>query len=255
MGRLEGKVALITGASSGIGFDTARAMSEEGAFVFMTARRKDVLEKAAGSLGTNVRAIAADVSKRSDMENVMKIIKEEKGHLDVIFANAGIGRYVSLQDVTDDEFHRVFDVNVLGTIHTVQCMLPILSYGASIIINTSMTASMGLPNFCVYEASKSAVRSFIFTWTAELRDRSIRVNALSPGVIPTAAAGGELGRSPEEEKKAQEYRASLTPLGRVGKVSDISSAAVFLASDESSYITSTELTVDGGLSRVFPVKL
>ena len=119
MGRLEGKVALITGASSGIGFDTARAMSEEGAFVVMTARRKDVLEKAAGSLGTNARAIAADVSKRSDMENVMKIIKEEKGHLDVIFANAGIGRYVSLQDVTDDEFHRVFDVNVLGTIHTV----------------------------------------------------------------------------------------------------------------------------------------
>lgn len=255
MMRLKGKTALITGGSSGIGFETAKQMVEEGAFVYITGRRKEALEEAANNIGPNAKAIQADAGIKADMERVFKTIQDDKGSLDVIFANAGIGGYVKLEDITEEEFDRVFNANVKGALFTVQSMLPILPNGASIILNTSITANLGLPNFTIYSASKAALRSFIHSWTTDLKDRKIRVNAVSPGVIPTAAATGELGRSEEEEKEQQNWRASLTPLGRVGHTKDISNAVIFLASDESSYITGIELTVDGGLTSVFPNKL
>ena len=253
--RLIGKTALITGGSSGIGYETAKQMVEEGAFVYITGRRKEVLEEAANTIGPNAKAIQADAGIKADMEHVFKTIKEDRGSLDIIFANAGIGGYIKLEDITEEEFDRTFNANVKGVLFTVQSMLPILSNGASVILNTSITANIGLPDFSVYAASKAAVRSFIHSWTTDFKDRKIRVNAVSPGVVPTAAAHGELGRSEEEEKERQNWRASLTPLGRVGHTKDISNAVIFLSSDESSYITGIELTVDGGLTGVFANKL
>lgn len=253
--KLENKVALITGGGSGIGFATAKKMVEEGAYVYITGRREYKLKEAAQKIGRNVGYLSADVMKKDTLEALVEKIKNEKGHLDIIFANAGIGRYVSLTDVTKDEFDRTMGTNVLGTYYTVQTALPIMNKNSSIILNTSVTDSLGLKNFSLYIAAKSAEKSFIHTWTNELRDRKIRVNAVAPGVIPTDAAGGELGRSPEEEKKAQEHRAKLIPAGKVGNVEDIANAVTFLASDDGSYINGVELRVDGGLAAIYPVKL
>lgn len=254
-GKLKGKVALITGGSSGIGFDAARAMIAEGAFVYITGRRENALIEAEKALGNQAAYVQADAGIKSDMQRVADRITADFGHLDIIFANAGIGSYLSLRDMTEADIDKTLNANVKGTIFTVQTALPLLSDGASIILNTSITANLGLPNFSLYAASKAAVRSFIYSWTQDLKDQKIRVNAISPGIVPTAAATGELGRSQEEERLRQQWRANLTPLGRVGDVKDISQAAVFLASDDSSFITGIELTVDGGLSAVFANKL
>lgn len=255
MMRLEGKVALITGGGTGIGLDVAKRYVAEGAYVYITGRRENKLQEAVAAIGKNAGYVRADVSVKEDMEHVAQVIKDEQGHLDILFANAGVGNYVSLEDVTEQEFDRVMKTNVLGTYFSAQACLPIMGEGSTIILNTSVTAQLGLPRFSLYIAAKSAEKSFIKTWTNELRDRKIRVNAIAPGIIPTDAAGGELGRSPEEEKKTQAYRATLIPAGRVGNVADISNAAVFLGSDESSYISGQEITVDGGLAAIYPVKL
>lgn len=252
---LESKVALITGGGSGIGFATAKKLVKEGAFVYITGRREYKLKEAAENIGHNVGYLPADVMKKETLEKLVQKIKEEKGHIDIVFANAGVGRYVSLTDVDKNEFDKTMGTNVLGTYYTVQAALPIMSENSSIILNTSVTDSLGLKNFSLYIAAKSAEKSFIHTWTNELRDRKIRVNAVAPGVIPTDAAGGELGRSPEEEKAAQEYRSTLIPAGRVGNVDDITNVVTFLASDASSYVNGTELRVDGGLAAIYPVKL
>lgn len=251
MKRLENKVVLITGGSSGIGLDAARRMCEEGAIVYITGRNQKRLDEAVESLQSNVIGIQADSSIKKDMEHIYEIIKQQQGHVDVIFANAGVGKYVSLDNLTEDDIDWTFNINVKGAIFTVQTMLPILSEGGSIILNTSITSDLGLPDFSLYAASKAAVRSFIHSWTKDLQGKRIRVNAVSPGIIPTAAATGELGRSETEELERQNHRANLTPLKRVGNVKDVSEAIVFLASDESSYITGVELKVDGGLSAVF----
>lgn len=253
--RLDGKVALITGGGTGIGLDVAKRYVAEGAYVYITGRRENKLQEAVKSIGENASYVRADVSVKEDMDRVAQVIKEEQGHLDILFANAGVGNYVALEDVTEKEFDRVMKTNVLGTYFSAQACLPLMGEGSTIILNTSVTAQLGLPNFSLYIAAKSAEKSFIKTWTNELRDRKIRVNAIAPGIIPTDAAGGELGRSPEEEKKTQEYRATLIPAGRVGNVADISNAAVFLGSDESAYISGQEITVDGGLAAIYPVKL
>lgn len=253
--RLEGKVALITGGGTGIGLDIARSYVEEGAYVYITGRRENKLQEAIQQIGHAVDYVVADVTKKEDMEKVANKIKQEKGKLDILVANAGVGNYVAIEDVDQEEFNRVMYTNVLGTYYCAQTCLPLMKEGSSIILNTSVTASLGLPNFSLYIAAKSAMKSFIYTWTSELRDRKIRVNALAPGVIPTDAAGKELGRSEEEEKELQEYRASLIPAGRVGNVKDISQAAIFLGSDESSYISGIEIRVDGGLAAIYPVKL
>lgn len=253
--KLENKVALITGGGSGIGFATAKKMVDEGAYVYITGRREYKLKEAAEKIGHNIGYLPADVMKKDTLEALIQKIKEEKGHLDIVFANAGIGRYVSLTDVDQGEFDRTMGTNVLGTYYTAQAALPIMPEGSTIILNTSVTDSLGLKDFSLYIAAKSAEKSFIHTWTNELRDRKIRVNAVAPGVIPTDAAGGELGRSPEEEKVAQEHRAKLIPAGKVGNVTDIANAVTFLASDDSSYINGVELRVDGGLVAIYPVKL
>ena len=242
MNRLQNKVVLVTGGSSGIGLDAAKKMSEEGAIVYITGRNVKRLESALECFENQVFAITADSSSKEDMNRV-------------IFANAGVGKYVSLKDLTEEDIDWTFNINVKGTIFTVQSMLPILSEGGSIILNTSITSELGLPDFSLYAASKAAVRSFIYSWTKDLQEKRIRINAVSPGIIPTAAATGELGRSEKEEQERQQYRASLTPLGRVGNVKDTSDAIIFLASDESSYITGVELKVDGGLSAVFANQL
>jgi len=253
--RLEGKVALITGGGTGIGFEIAKEYVEEGAYVYITGRRENKLTEAAEEIGHNVGYMAADVAKKEDMLKVAEKIKAEQGKVDIVIANAGIGGYVALEDITEKEFDRVMKTNVLGTYYTVQACLPIMPEGSTILLTTSVTASLGLPNFSLYIAAKSAQKSFIHTWSNELRDRKIRVNAIAPGVIPTPAAGGELGRTPEQEKELQKYRATLIPAGRVGHVSDIAKSAVYMGSDESSYVNGVELMVDGGLASIYPVKL
>lgn len=182
---LKGKVALVTGGSSGIGFGTAKRLMEEGAFVYITGRRKEVLEQAAAKLGSHVKAVQADSSKKEDMLRLANIIKEDNGGLDIIFANAGGGKAIPFEEATEADYRRTFDVNVWGTYLTVQTLLPVLRDGASIILNASITAYMGLPGFGLYAATKAAVRSFARSWTTDLKSRGIRVNAVSPGVIPT----------------------------------------------------------------------
>lgn len=253
--RLSGKIALITGGGTGIGLDIAKKYVEEGAYVYITGRRENKLQEAVSTIGKNIDYVVADVTKKEDMEKVAGKIKNEKGKLDILIANAGVGNYIAIEDVTLEEFNRVMYTNVLGTYYCAQVCLPLMKEGSTIILNTSVTASLGLPNFSLYIAAKSAMKSFIHTWTNELRDRKIRVNALAPGIIPTDAAGKELGRDPQKEKELQEYRATLIPADRVGNVKDISNAAIFLGSDESSYVNGIELLVDGGLAAIYPVKL
>lgn len=253
--RLSGKIALITGGGTGIGLDIAKKYVEEGAYVYITGRRENKLQEAVSTIGKNIDYVVADVTKKEDMEKVAEKIKNEKGKLDILIANAGVGNYIAIEDVTLEEFNRVMYTNVLGTYYCAQVCLPLMKEGSTIILNTSVTASLGLPNFSLYIAAKSAMKSFIHTWTNELRDRKIRVNALAPGIIPTDAAGKELGRDSQKEKELQEYRATLIPANRVGNVKDISNAAIFLGSDESSYVNGIELLVDGGLAAIYPVKL
>lgn len=253
--RLSGKIALITGGGTGIGLDIAKKYVEEGAYVYITGRRENKLQEAVSTIGKNIDYVVADVTKKEGMEKVAEKIKNEKGKLDILIANAGVGNYIAIEDVTLEEFNRVMYTNVLGTYYCAQVCLPLMKEGSTIILNTSVTASLGLPNFSLYIAAKSAMKSFIHTWTNELRDRKIRVNALAPGIIPTDAAGKELGRDPHKEKELQEYRATLIPANRVGNVKDISDSAIFLGSDESSYVNGIELLVDGGLAAIYPVKL
>lgn len=251
---LQNKVALVTGGSSGIGFGTAKRLAEEGAFVYITGRRKDVLEQAAEKLGCSVKAVQADISSEADMHRLANIIKEEKGSLDIIFANAGGGKAIPFKTATEADYRRTFDVNVWGTYLTVQTMLPILKNGASIILNASITAYMGLPGFGLYAATKAAVRSFARSWTTDLKSRGIRVNAVSPGVIPTEGYEVVQGMSGADVQTYADRVASEIPLGRIGTSEELGDAVVFLASDLSKYITGIELTVDGGMTQVYAGK-
>jgi NAD(P)-dependent dehydrogenase (short-subunit alcohol dehydrogenase family) len=248
---LHGKIALITGGGTGIGYAAAHSLVGRGAFVYLTGRRADPLEQAAKALGAQACAIAANVTSKADMERVADQIKAEKGHVDIVFANAGIGSYLALDRITEEHFDATFNTNVKGTLFTIQAVLPILDDGASIILNTSITADLGLPNFSIYAASKAALRSFVHSWTTDLKSRRIRVNTISPGVIPTDAATGELGRTREEEQQHQQRVAGYVPLARVGTTHEIGEVVAFLASEQSSYINGIELTVDGGITSVF----
>jgi len=251
---LKGKVALVTGGNSGIGFGAAKSLVEAGAFVYITGRRMPQLDTALTALGENVRAIQADVTSKEAMEQVAAIIKEEKGALDIVFANAGGGNPIPLEEVTEEYFDKTFNVNVKGVVFTVQSMLPILKNGSSIILNASITAYMGLPGFGIYAATKAAVRSLARSWTTDLKDKRIRVNALSPGVVPTEGYRTEQGMT---EQQVQDYIDRVTteiPAGRVGTAEDMGNAVVFLASEASSFITGIELTVDGGQTMVYAGK-
>jgi NAD(P)-dependent dehydrogenase (short-subunit alcohol dehydrogenase family) len=248
-GKLEGKIALITGGNSGIGLATAKQFVNEGAYVFITGRRERELAAAAEAIGKNVTAIQGDVSNLRDLDRVFAQIKREKGKLDIVFANAGVAKYAPFGEITEDHYDSIFDINVKGLLFTVQKALPLLPDGASIILNASIVGSKGLSSNSVYSATKAAVRSFARTWTTDLKDRRIRVNAISPGPIDTPGLS-ELFASSEAGRQRMAAISTTVPLGRLGTPDEIAKAVVFLASDDSSYITGTELFVDGGFAQV-----
>jgi NAD(P)-dependent dehydrogenase (short-subunit alcohol dehydrogenase family) len=249
MGKLEAKIALITGGSSGIGLAAARQFVEQGAFVFITGRRDAELAAAVAQVGRNVSGVRGDVSKPEDLDRLFRQIERDKGRLDVVFANAGIAKYGTFGQVTEDLFDSIFDINVKGLFFTVQKALPLLTDGASIILNASIVASKGLTSNSVYSATKAAVRSFARTWTSDLKARRIRVNAVSPGTIDTPGLN-DLFASSETGEQRRKMISSIVPLGRFGTPDEVARAVVFLASDESSYVTGTELFVDGGFAQV-----
>jgi NAD(P)-dependent dehydrogenase (short-subunit alcohol dehydrogenase family) len=248
-GKLEGKVALITGGNSGIGLATAKQFVNEGAYVFITGRREAELAAAKKQIGKNVTAIQGDVSNLDDLDRLFVQIKKEKGKIDIVFANAGVARYAPLGTITEDFFDSIFDINVKGVLFTVQKSLSLLRDGGSIILNASIVASKGLSSNSVYSATKAAVRSFARTWTTDLKDRRIRVNAISPGPIDTPGLS-ELLASSETGEQRRKMISTTVPLGRFGRPEEIAKAVVFLASDDASYITGIELFVDGGFAQV-----
>jgi NAD(P)-dependent dehydrogenase (short-subunit alcohol dehydrogenase family) len=249
MSKLEHKIALITGGNSGIGLATAKRFVKEGAYVFITGRREPELAAAIKEIGRNVTAVRGDVSNLDDLDRLFAQIKREKGRLDVVFANAGIAKYAPFGTITEEFYESIFKVNVRGLLFTVQKALPLLPDGASIILNASIVASKGLPANSVYAATKAAVRSFARTWTADLKERRIRVNAVSPGATGTPGLENLLASS-EAGQQRRKMISSTVPLGRFGTPDEIARAVVFLASDDSSYITGTELFVDGGFAQV-----
>jgi NAD(P)-dependent dehydrogenase (short-subunit alcohol dehydrogenase family) len=244
-GKLEGKVAVVTGGNSGIGLATAKRFVGEGAHVFITGRRQVELDVAVKEIGENVTAVPGDVSKLADLDRLYATVKAKKGRIDVLFANAGGSELAPLGAITEEHFDKLFDANVKGLLFTVQKALPLLSDGASIILNASIVASKGLPEWSVYSATKAAVRSFARTWTTDLRDRRIRVNAVSPGYTDTPA-----WHSTEAAEQRLKTIPNIIPLGRLGTPDDIAKAVLFLASADSSYISGTELFVDGGYAQV-----
>lgn len=248
-GKLEGKVALVTGGSSGIGLATAKAFVEEGAFVFITGRRQAQLDAAEAELGSQAAAVRADATKLTDLDELYKQIRQEKGRLDVLFVNAGGGSFAPIGQITEEQFDETFNTNVKGVLFTVQKALPLIPDGGAIVLNASIVSVQGNPSFSVYSASKAAVRSFARGWTSDLKDRKIRVNAVSPGPIDTPGLSG-LAQTQEQKNALYEQLASAVPLGRLGKPEEIAKAVVFLASDDASYITGIELFVDGGTVQV-----
>jgi len=249
MGKLEGKISLITGGNSGIGLATAKEFVNEGAYVFVTGRREQELAAAAKEIGKNVSAVQGDVSKLDDLDRLFVQIKKEMGKLDIVFANAGVAKYAPFGKITEEHYDSIFNINVKGLLFTVQKALPLLPDGASIILNASIVASKGLSSNSVYSATKAAVRSFARTWTTDLKDRRIRVNAISPGPIDTPGLRNLLASS-ETGQQRMAAISTIVPLGRLGTPDEIARAVVFLASDDSSYITGTELFVDGGFAQV-----
>jgi len=248
MNKLEGKIALVTGGNGGIGLATAKQFVNEGAYVFITGRREPELDRAVKEIGRNVTGIQGDVSNLGDLDRLYAQIKREKAKLDILFANAGVARYAPLGSITEEFYHSIFDINVKGVLFTVQKALPLMPDGASIILNASIVASKGFSSHSVYSATKAAVRSFARTWTTDLKDRRIRVNAVSPGAIDTPGLSDLLASSEVgEQRKAL---SNSVPLGRFGTPDEIAKAVVFLASDDASYITGTELFVDGGIAQV-----
>jgi NAD(P)-dependent dehydrogenase (short-subunit alcohol dehydrogenase family) len=249
MGKLEGKIALVTGGNSGIGLATARQFVREEAYVFITGRRDAELAAAVKQIGENVTGVQGDVSNVADLDRLFAQIKREKGKLDIVFANAGVARYAALGAISEEFFDSIFDTNVKGVLFTVQKALPLLPDGASIILNASIVGSKGLATNSVYSATKAAVRSFARTWTTDLKERGIRVNAVSPGSIDTPGARDLLASSEVGEKRKKMIAESV-PLGRFGTPDETAKAVVFLACDDSSYVTGAELFVDGGFAQV-----
>jgi NAD(P)-dependent dehydrogenase (short-subunit alcohol dehydrogenase family) len=249
MGKLDGKTALITGGNSGIGLATAKRFVNEGAYVFITGRRDAELAAAVKEVGHDVTGVRGDVSNLSDLDRLFEQIRREKGKLDIVFANAGIARYAHFGEISEELYDSIFDVNVKGLLFTVQKALPLMPDGASIILNASIVGSKGLASNSVYSATKAAIRSFARTWTTDLKNRHIRVNAVSPGTIDTPGLGELLASSQVGEQRRKMISTSI-PLGRLGTPDEIAKAVVFLASDDSSYVAAVELFVDGGFAQV-----
>ncbi len=244
MEKLKGKIAVITGATSGMALATAKLFVEEGAYVFITGRRQEQLDAAVKEIGKNVTGVQGDVGNLADLDRLYETVKTRKGNIDIVFASAGIGDFnVPLGSITEKSFDKTFNVNVRGTLFTVQKALPLMRDGGSIIMTGSIAGMKGFPGLSVYSASKAAVRSFARTWTVDLKARKIRVNVISPGTIDTGIFVGV----PMEIK---DQFVSLIPMGRIGEPHEIATAALFLASDDSSFVTGIELFVDGGTAQI-----
>jgi len=251
---LEGRVALVTGGSKGIGFGSAERLIEEGAFVYITGRGKEALDAAVARLGEKAAGFEADASSKGDMAALAEAIKQRHGKLDILFANAGLGHATPFPELTEAQIDKEIGVNFKGVIITVQVMLDVLKDGASVVLNASITADMGLPGFGVYAATKAAVRSLARSWTTDLKDRDIRVNTISPGVVPTEGYTDEQGMSRADVDAYVERVSNEIPAGRVGTSREMGDALVFLASDASKYIRGIDLIVDGGMTRVYAGK-
>jgi NAD(P)-dependent dehydrogenase (short-subunit alcohol dehydrogenase family) len=249
MGKLDGRIALITGGTSGIGLATAHRFVDEGAHIFINGRREAELAAAVKEIGRNVTGVRGDVSKLADLDRLFAQITHEKGRLDIVFANAGVAKYAPFGAITEEFYDSIFDINVKGLLFTVQKALPLLSDGASIILNASVVGSKGLPMNSIYSATKAAIRSFARTWTTDLKHRRIRVNAVSPGSIETPGLSHLLASADAGEQR-KKMISSAVPLGRFGTPDEIARAVVFLASDDASYVTGAELFVDGGFAQV-----
>jgi len=248
--RLAGKIALVTGGNSGIGLATAQRFAAEGAFVFITGRRQESLDEAVKLIGEeHVAAVQGDVSKLADLERLFATIKAKSGRLDIVFANAGAGTLLPLGHITEAQFDDTFGTNVKGVVFTVQSALPLLGDGASIILNASTTSIKGSPAFSIYSASKAAVRNLARSWIVDLKGRNIRVNVVSPGVVPTPGYDG-LGLNVEQIREFIDLQANTIPIGRVGTTDEIAKAVLFLASDDSSFVNGVELFVDGGMTQI-----
>jgi NAD(P)-dependent dehydrogenase (short-subunit alcohol dehydrogenase family) len=248
--KLAGKVAVITGGSSGIGLATAQRFVHEGAYVFVTGRRQTELDTAVRQIGHDVTGVQGDVSKLADLDRLYATVKKQKGKLDIVFANAGTGAFGPIGHITEEDFDQQFDVNVKGLLFTVQMALPLLEDGGSIVLTASTASSTGSPALSVYSSTKAAVRSFARTWAVDLKERKIRVNAISPGVVPTPGYNTALGMSQEAVNQFVSASVASIPLGRPGTTDEIASAVLFLASDDSSYVNGIELSVDGGMGQI-----
>ena len=247
--KLEGKIAVITGGNSGIGLATAKRFVAEGAYVFITGRRQKELDVAVSDIGKNVTGIQGDVRNLADLDRLYTTIKDQKGHIDILFANAGMGEIAPLGEISEEHFDKIFGINVKGLLFTVQKALPIFQDNGSIILNASIGSSKGFEESSVYSATKAAVRSFARTWTADLKHRKIRVNAISPGPIDTPIFSNLL----QNEEQSEQFKKNIVntvPMGRMGSPDEIAKVVSFLASNDSSYITGIELFVDGGLAQI-----
>jgi len=248
MDKFEGKIALVTGGTSGIGLATAQKLVKEGAYVYITGRRQNELDKAVNQIGKNITGVQGDISKLEDLDKLYDLIKQEKGKLDILFANAGIGNFLPLGEITEEQVDRTFDINVKGTIFTVQKALSLFpNKVGSIIVTGSTAGSIGNPAFSVYGASKAALRALVRNWILDLKGTEIRVNVVSPGAILTPAYDELFGDALEG---VMENSRDTIPAGKVGTPDEVANAVSFLASDESSYLTGVELFVDGGLAQV-----
>jgi len=251
---LKGRVALVTGGTTGLGFGAAKRLIEEGALVYITGRRQSVLDEAARKLGPSAAGIQEDAASKSDMLQVAETIKAAHGQLDILFANAGGGHATPLEELTEQQIDSELSINVKGVVLTVQSLLGVLRDGASIVLNASITADMGLPGFAVYAATKAAVRSLARSWTTDLKARDIRVNSISPGVVPTEGYGHEQKLTEQQITDYVERVPGEIPAGCVGTAEDIGNALVFQASDASRYVRGVDLVVDGGMTRVYAGK-
>jgi NAD(P)-dependent dehydrogenase (short-subunit alcohol dehydrogenase family) len=249
MSKHEGKIAVITGGNSGIGLATAQRLAAEGAHVFITGRRQSELDAAVKLIGKNVTAVQGDVANLADLDRLYATIKQQKGRIDILFANAGLGDFAPLGSITEAHYDKTFEVNVKGVLFTVQKALPLLVDGASVILNASIVSIKGMPAFSVYSATKAALRSFARSWTVDLKDRKIRVNVVSPGPIETPAID-RLGQTVGDAAQLKAGLISGVPMGRMGTPDEIAKAVSFLASDDASFITGIELFVDGGMAQI-----
>jgi NAD(P)-dependent dehydrogenase (short-subunit alcohol dehydrogenase family) len=248
--KLEGKIAVVTGGSTGIGLATAKLFAAEGAHVFITGRRKAELEAAVAAIGANATGVQADSSELQDLDRLFETVKAQKGHIDVLFSNAGGGGMLPLGSITEKQYDDTFNSNVKGVLFTVQKALPLLAKGASVIVTSSTTSIKGTPNFSVYSASKAAVRNFVRSWILDVKDRGIRINAISPGSTHTPGLVNLAGPDAAQQQGLLTYLASTIPLGRVAQPEEIAKAVLFLATDNSSFVNGAELFVDGGQAQI-----